>query len=173
MIFTRSIHHLAVGFVIAISILFSGQSHAQDEEHVKNMMTSFDQYKKATVDKDFEKLSTFHHPTIVEMGGGQTYLIDDLKRDVGMYEAIGISITDIIAKQPSAIIQAGDELHAMLPIVRKMKTKVDNQEEANYLLAVSQDNGESWYFIDMRKQDAESIKVFLPNYDDRLSVYLK
>ena len=160
---------LLLGFTLLLCFLnVSAQS-----EQVRRMQVGFEKYKSALIDKDYETLISLSHPRIVEMGGGKVYMIDDVKKDINMYEAIGVTLVDIQSKLPSSIIKAGDELHAMLPVERILKTPLDTTREANYFLATSPNGGASWYFVDMKKQDAESIKFFLPNYDSRLNVYLK
>ncbi|MEL6390443.1 MAG: hypothetical protein AAFQ02_09790, partial [Bacteroidota bacterium] len=141
--------------------------------HVDRISESFEIYSDAIISKDFKTAVSKSHPAIVELGGGEVYVIDDLQRDHDMYAAIGVHTIKMEAKQPSKVIEAGNELHAMLPVEHYMKTPVDTTQTTQYYLAVSRDEGSSWYFVDMKRHDESSIKVFLPNYDDRLNVYLR
>jgi len=107
------------------------------------------------------------------MGGGEIYMVEDIERDINTYEGIGVKVIDLKSKQPSVILTAGEELHAMLPVEFITETPTDTTSKTSYFLAASQDDGKSWFFVDMRKQDQESIKVFLPNYNERLNFFLK
>lgn len=153
--------------------LFSIASLMSQDNQVVAINNNFDKYKTALLANDYKTVVDMIHPRIVELGGGPAYMMEDVEQDVNMYKAVGVSIIDVVAKQPSMIVEAGTELHAMLPVEYVVQTPVDTTREANFILVASQDQGKSWYFIDMRKQDEKSIKEFLPFYNTRLNFFLR
>lgn len=154
--------------ILLITTITSGQ-----EDYLIQIQASWDQYSEAFINKDFQKVVTLTHPMVVEKSGGPTYYINDLLYDSGMFESAGLKIVALNARQPSQVIAAGEELHAMLPYERVIMAGEEKITESFFALAASQDNGKTWTFFDLSKQDEASIKIYLPHYNDRLNVYLR
>lgn len=142
-------------------------------EYIKEINASWAMYKTAVLSNDYVKITALSHPMVVEKSGGENYFIDDLLMDQGMFKSQGLKIKDLKSKNPSTVIQAGDELHAMMAYDRVLETASHEIVEHQFMLAASQDEGKTWTFFDLSKQNEESIKIYLPHYDERLNVYLK
>lgn len=133
---------------------------------------SFEIYKKAVLDVDRITLANMEHPNIVKMGGGSIYYMDELTQEYNMYSASGLAIKDLRINESSKVIRAEDDLQAMVPYVRSLDTGTEIINEENFFLVTSQDGGKNWFFTDMKKHSSESIKVFIPNYNERLNIYV-
>ena len=122
---------------------------------------------------DFDQLLSLTHPGVIKLSGGMDYARQDLERDAQEYNRMQLRLTSIETKTSSKIIESGDELHAIVPYEKLYENEGIKHEESNYYLAASIDNGETWTFLDLRKYDIESIKLFIPAYDGRLDVFLE
>ena len=100
-------------------------------------------------------------------------MIEDMTIDYNMYASSGLVITDLVLRQGSKVIQVGEDLQAMYPYERHLKKAKEELIESGFFLVVSKDKGETWFFTDMKKHDGESIKIFVPNYNDRFNIYLE
>ena len=160
-------------YILLLLFLSATSFVIAQEDYLKEINDSWASYAEAFITKDFKKVTTFSHPMVVEKSGGSSYFMNDLLYDQGMYESAGLQITALEAKQPSLVIPAGEELHAMLPYERVFLSGEEKIVEQHFALAASQDEGKTWNFFDLSKQDAESIKIYLPHYDERLNVYFK
>lgn len=152
-------------FTVSVGVL-----HAQ--EYDASIEDAFSKYRQAYLSVDRAKLVEMSHPNIVEMGGGTTYLIEEITQDYNMYASLGLALMDLTINKPSKVLKVDDSLQAMLPYERTLEKEEDIISEKGFFLIISEDDGESWSFTDMRKYDAESIKVFIPNYNERLNIYI-
>ncbi len=157
--------------LLVILSLSSLNANAQ-EGYDKSIESSFEKYKKAFVEVDRSTLLTFVHPNIIEMGGGPEFVIDEITSEYNMYAALGISLKDIVINESSKVLESQETLQAMVPYVKTLEKDSRNITEKGFFLAISQDKGKTWFFTDMKKHDAESIKLFIPNYNERLNIYL-
>jgi len=112
------------------------------------------------------------HPNIIEVGGGPYYYIETLSDEYNMYSKQGLSLKNLIIKKASKVVKTDADLQAMVPYIRTFDADSGPITEDGFFLIVSQDGGKSWYFTDMKKYDAESIKLFIPNYNERLNIYI-
>lgn len=160
----------ALLLILSLTV-FVGFVTAQ-EEHDASIEDAFSKYRQAYLSVDRSKLVEMSHPKIVEMGGGPEYMIEEITQDYNMYNALGLKILDLTINKSSKVIKVDDSLQAMLPYERSLDNKEDIITEKGFFLIISEDEGKSWSFTDMRKYDSESIKVFIPNYNERLNIYI-
>ncbi len=155
-------------FTFLITTLTWGQ-----DNYTSNISQSWENYKTAFIENDFIKVSSLTNPMVLEKTGGETYFVDDLLYEKGMYETQGIVLIDLKSKQPSAVLKTEFEWQAMMPYEKILKIQDQKIVENHFMLITSKDEGQTWRFFDLSKQDVESIKVYLPHYDERLNVYLQ
>ncbi len=156
-----------------ISLFFSISYlvQAQDDEV---RLDSFSRvYATALEQEDFDLLISLTHPDVISIAGGLEYAKQDLMRDAQEYNRMQLRLTSVETKISSKIIEAGDELHAIVPYEKLYENQGLKHEERNYYLAASLDGGETWTFLDLRKHDAQSIPLFVPAYDGRLNIFLE
>lgn len=158
---------ITILFTVIMSTVWS------QDQYLKQINNSWAQYRKAYLEKDLLKVAALSHPTVVEKSGGETYFVDDLAFNIGMYDSQGLIVKDLRSKQPSAIVKSDIEWMAMLPYERVLLVQEEEYIENHFMLIVSQDEGQTWSFFDLSNQNEESIKLYLPHYDSRLSVYLQ
>ena len=144
---------------------------AQEDHHI-SIINTFESYKEAYLAVDRNTLLDFTHPHIIQVSGGKDFVIEDMTLDYNMYASSGLVIDDILLKQGSKIVKVGSDLHAMYPYERHLKKSKEELVEKNFFLVVSKDDGNTWSFTDMKKYDKESIKIFIPNYNERFNIYL-
>jgi len=157
---------------IFLLITCSTLSLISQDVHDRKVQESFLEYKTAYLDEDKTELLRFIHPYVIQVSGGESYVISDITTDYNMYASTGLVIADILLKQGSKIIQVGEDLQAMYPYERHLKKAKEELVEKGFYLVVSTDQGQSWTFTDMKKYDRESIKIFVPNYNERFNIYL-
>jgi hypothetical protein len=146
---------------------------SQDSEHYETLASALVIYTNAQEQGDFEKLLTLTHPAIIQVGGGKDMIKQELESEKVMYNQLNLRLVNINTKDATKIVPAGDEWHALVPYSVEYDQSGNIYKEENFYLAASQDQGESWYFVDFKKYDPESIKLFIPNYNERLNIFLK
>lgn len=146
---------------------------AQDNSAYTKLDSCMAIYVEAIKTSDIDILTKLTHPNVVKMGGGYDYAYSAHLEDKQMYNQMQLRLSTMFTKGESKIIEAGEELHALVPYVKEfVKLDGSSYNEENFYLAASQDQGMSWTFVDMKKYDSESIKFFVPNYNGRLDVFL-
>ena len=149
-------------FVIGTSSQVSAQN-----EHAEVISQTLNSYQKALLSKDYNTASGMVHPRIVEMAGGTELYQKIMKEE---FNQGGGKLVDFNTLDPSSIIMADDEMHCIVPQEVTMKFGETTFKGVEHLLAASIDKGNSWYFIDLKTFDKESLKVFIPYFNDDLEI---
>lgn len=157
--------------IFCISILPLLGVGAQDI-HNKKINDAFETYRTAYLNVDRTALLNYVHPHVIQVSGGSEYVLQDITTDYNMYASTGLVIDDLILKQGSKIVGKGENLQAMYPYERHLKKSKEQLMEKGFFLVVSTNGGSSWTFTDMKKYDKESIKIFVPDYNERFNIYL-
>lgn len=143
----------------------------QSAEKVSISDQSLNKYVEAIISGDYSTTTAMTHPRVVELAGGEKFFISQVAEEQKMYNGINLRLLNIVTDQPSPIVEAGQELHALIPYTAEYDNGGNLYHEKNYFLAASLDGGIVWYFLDFKKYDVESIKVFLPDYNSSLDTF--
>lgn len=128
---------------------------------------------RALLQEDFESLIKHTYPEIVKMLGGEEKMISLIRKGKIEMGQQGISFEKVTIGNPSRTVNAGDEIHCLIPQTILMKVPKGKVKSETYLLAVSKDNGNHWYFIDTANLTMDNIKNVLPNYNTQLQLPIK
>lgn len=123
---------------------------------------------KAHMVQDVNTYMTFMHPNIIKMGGGEELMKDIISTQIGTFKQMNVEMVSIDFEDPSTVVTAGEELHCTLSGMIKLKLGDDDFDTPINLLASSNDSGENWKFIDLALYNAQSLKLYLPDYNDAL-----
>jgi hypothetical protein len=125
---------------------------------------------KAVLAKDVDKLVKYMHPKIIESAGGRDKLL--MARDtVNKYmQQFGAEIKKVTIGNPAAVINYKNELQTTLPQTTEMKVMASSILVESTLVAISEDKGVNWYFIDTSIYRAEKLKKSLPNLSPDLVI---
>lgn len=153
---------LVLFFALCSTISLSAQNQYEDV-----IKTTLNNYHKALLGKDFSTASGLVHPRIVEMAGGQELYVDILKDE---FERSGGKLVDFKTLTPLDIVDADEELHCIVPQEVTVSYGGTSFKGVEHLLAASMDKGNSWYFVDLKTFDKESLKAFIPYFNDALEI---
>jgi len=148
-------------------LAFSLNAQNEFDEAIKE---SLGNYQQALLVKDFVTAASHLHPGIVEKGGGNELYADILKQEVESYNSSGIKFMDYKTLPTGDIVAAGSELHCIVSHEITMLFGEKYFMGKEHLLAASMDEGKSWYFVDLKTFDQESLKEFLPNFNADLQI---
>ena len=138
---------------------------AQDAMVVKNQANVV---AKALVSSDFKTVVDHTYPKAVEIGGGKAKLVQMMSAGINQMKAQGFAFEKITIGQPGKFYKAGTQLHCLVPEQLIMKTSKGRMLAKSNLLAVSNDNGKSWSFLDLNKGTISSIRTLFPNFNSNL-----
>jgi len=128
---------------------------------------------KSLLEDDYESLLKFTYPKVIELVGGRERMISIIKNGKAEMKQQGISFESVTIGEPSETVKAGDEIHCLIPQTVFMKVPKGKMKSESYLLAVSQDNGNNWFYIDTTNLTMDNVKMVLPNYNSDLKIPVK
>lgn len=125
---------------------------------------------RSLLDGDYETFLKYTYPKVIEMVGGPDKLIALLRQGKIEMGQQGISFESVTIGEPSETVKAGDEIHCLVPQTIFLKVPNGKIKSESYLLAVSKDNGNNWFFIDTANLSNDNVKSVLPNYNSKLKI---
>lgn len=149
----------ALFLLLAVSVASYGQTD------FKKLKEQAEETAKATVEGKYEDIIKYTHPNLLSMMGGRDAMLNLLKTSMEEVGKQGISIESVTMGEPGSTVQAGDEIHCIMPQTLIMKFGDKRMRSDGNLLCISQDKGKNWFFLDMSGIDMSNIKTILPNYN--------
>ncbi len=125
---------------------------------------------QAITSNNYETTLKYTHPNVVKMVGGKKEFLDVLKTGTNEMKLMGNKYESIEIGKPSKTVKAANEIHCLIPETISMQLKDGKMKHKSYLLAVSNDKGKSWTFIETALITEESIYQILPNYNKALVI---
>lgn len=117
---------------------------------------------RAFSEQDFETLLDSTHPRVFEAVGGRAPILDALKAAAAEWRAEGAEVVGYEAGEPGEIVRAGARLFAVVPTELKMDTPKAAGTLKSYMLAISDDGGKVWKFVDGAGLNEDVLKVLVP-----------
>ena len=125
---------------------------------------------QALISGDYKTFITYTYPKVIEIVGGEKNLVQLLsKSNLIGYKLIAISIGSV-----SNVVVSGSELQAV--VSQTIVTRVDDGNEHGRLLstsslvAISQDGGKNWTFVDTSDKSLAILKGIIPTLSNELVI---
>ena len=125
---------------------------------------------KALLRKDYTTFSRYMHPGITEYAGGKNKLIQQMDTANAVAAKFGAEIKRVLIGNPGEVVKYNKELQAILPQTTEMKTGFGNLALETTMLAISQDGGKNWYFVDTSLFNMKDVKKSMPNLSPELVI---
>jgi hypothetical protein len=125
---------------------------------------------RAVLAKDVNKLVGYMPPKLVADAGGKDKLM--IARDtVNKYmKQFGAEIKRVTIGDPGKIITYKKQLQATLPQTTEVKFMASKVILETTLIAISEDNGLHWYFVDTSIYRGDKLKSSLPDLSPELVI---
>lgn len=125
---------------------------------------------KAVLAKDVDKLVKYIHPKMVEAAGGKEKMM--MARDTAnkYMQQFGAEIKKVTIGNPAPVVSYKNELQTTLPQTTEVKFMASTVILESTLIAISQDKGEHWYFIDTSIYHMDKVKKSLPDLSPALVI---
>lgn len=126
--------------------------------------------------KNYARLLDLTYPKVVEMVGGRDKMIETLRRGSEEMKAHGSAILGAEVSEPNEVVSAGDKKFAIVPMTVRVQVPDGTLRSKGFLIAVSEDRGKTWTFIDraglVREPGKEKDKLarVLPDFPPQLSL---
>lgn len=158
---------IIMAFLLIGAYTFAQNDHSENIKRDGNKMINF------MIEKDYESLSRFTYPVIVEWMGGKERMINLISKEMQRIEDQGVVFLELSLGEPEKLYTAGEEIHCLVP----QKVILENNDgkiiSSSHLLAVSVDLGENWYFVDTAQLTSENVTVLFPQFNSDLEIPVK
>lgn len=125
---------------------------------------------------NYRRLVELTYPKVVEMIGGRDKMIETLRRGSEDMRAHGSAILGAEVSEPKEVFTAGDKQFAIVPMTTRVQVPDGTLRSQGFLIAISEDRGKTWTFIDgaglVREpgKEKEKLAQILPDFPPQLSL---
>lgn len=152
---------------IFLLLILPATVFAQDPAVVKRQA---DVVAKALLNSDFKTVIAHTYPKAVNIGGGKDKMLQMMSSGINQMKAQGFAFEKVTIGQPGKFYKAGTEIHCLIPEQLIMKTTKGRIAASSNLLAISNDGGKNWTFLDMNQGTINSVKQLFPNFNSNLII---
>ncbi len=151
---------LFIVFVAALSV------QAQD---IKSALTTNTQeYLNAYIEEDVNTILKYTHPNIIEMGGGEEYLVKDIAGELEMIKTQGLKYIGAEVMDVDNNFELHGEKFFLVPHSWLVEIGGNSYKSVTYVLASTADEGMTWSFINVSKYNAKNLAVYIPGFDESI-----
>lgn len=150
-------------FRILLFLLFPFMVHGQNA-----LRTDAEMMGKALIAKDYDTYVNYTYPKLMKDMGGREKMKETIKKQMEDLENQGVKILSVTYGEPSVIIKEKKELQATVPQHMQFESSNGKVTTQTTVIAISQDDGAHWYFVDPGERDLETVRITLPNLSKKL-----
>jgi hypothetical protein len=103
---------------------------------------------------------------LVETMGGREQMIAFVAHARGEMESQGFSFDSIDINEPVEIVEAGEDLYAIILVTLRMGSPVGVLQSDSFMVGMSRDKGVSWVFLDGAGLNPETVRAFMPTFPE-------
>jgi hypothetical protein len=125
---------------------------------------------RAVLDKDVDKMVSYLPPKLVADAGGKEKMMiarDTLNKYMKQF---GAEIKRVTIGDPGKIISYKKQLQATLPQTTRLKFMASTITLESTLIAISEDKGAHWYFVDTSIYRGDKLSKLLPDLSPELVI---
>lgn len=118
--------------------------------------------------QDYDTFFQYTYPPLLKAAGGKDGMAKSLQAALSKLKDDSIGFQSVSIGAPSSVYKAGTELHALIEQTIVLNVKGGTLTQQAWLLAVSDDNGNRWYFVDTAPLTNENISKAFPHFNKAL-----
>jgi hypothetical protein len=161
-IFFSSLLLLQVVFVLPIAV--SAQANPSAIKSAAIAMGN------ALVKKNSEQFLSFMHPSMIKLAGGKEKLRVISDSALKVFEQFGGKVSRITYGNPAEIISYKKTLQSVISQTTTLSSFIGDAELSSSLIAISNDKGKTWTFIDTNMFGIKEIKAAMPDISPALVI---
>lgn len=119
-----------------------------------------------TLNDDFGALADYTYPKVLQAMGGREKMIGVLKASTAQMKAQGATIKSGTIGEPGPVIKKIKAWFSVVPEDIALSVKDGELWSSSNLLAVSEDKGKKWTFIDVGNMSDQTLHSLFPELKD-------
>jgi hypothetical protein len=154
--------------IVLVAVIIPSITFLYSQNMASVIKTQALEMARAIAKKDFEKVATFMHPNLSSEAKKQMQapgMMDSLNKAMAQFKP---EVKSIIIGNPGEIVTHKKVMQALLPQEMEIKTTLLSVAFETTLVAISEDGGKKWYFVDANMYKQESVKTKLPELSPQL-----
>jgi hypothetical protein len=152
---------------ILLLVIIPFTTFAQDTTALKKQAVRF---ANATFNSDHKLVIDLTYPKLITLSGGRDSMQKLIVERIAALKKQGIIKFEGMVGSPGPFITAGKQVHCLIPEIIVLKMYNGRYVTRTYLLAISDDKGKSWTFMDVGKMPGDVLHKLLPNYNNDLLI---
>ncbi|MHA3788906.1 hypothetical protein ACX0HA_11890 [Flavobacterium hauense] len=159
------------GIIFTIIFFITFSSHAQNDDALtKTMLEQANDMGEKFVAANYKAFLQYTYPRTIEGMGGEAMALHKIETDMQSVKDEGITIINITFGAPTKIIKVGNDLQSTLPQIMVMRIPHGKVTSTTTMLAISNDNGKKWFFLDTVNYNHADMKMLIPNLSDQIII---
>ncbi len=163
-------------YLLFCCVFFIGSCKSPDKSPTidsaakKNLQKQVTQMADAVFSNDYETIIKFSYPALIEMMGGSDKALEQIEFGIQELKVRGIFVDSISLGQPTIFVNAGEEIHTLIPQTMFLNAPRGIIKSESFIIAITKDKGLNWYFIDSDEVDNNTLGKILPHYNSDLKI---
>lgn len=156
--------YISLLMICLLSLSLEAQTENENlNNQLNTMRTSF-------LDKDYSVVADYTYPKVIEMMGGKSAMIEATTNSMEQMESQGFTFLDISFKDASQFYEHNGDTQCTLIQVLVMETPNGKVQSESTMLAISEDEGKNWVFLDSSGMPKATLKGFYSNLHPDLEI---
>jgi hypothetical protein len=155
---------------LPVVVLLLSVTHVYSQQYETVIKIQAMDMARALLAKDLNKLVGYMPPQLVAEAGGIDKLMvarDTLNKYMKQF---GAEIKKVTIGNPGKVISWKNQLQATVPQTTEMKVMASTVTFESTLIAISEDKGKHWYFVDTSIYRGDKLKSSLPGLSPELVI---
>ncbi|WP_342644759.1 hypothetical protein [Mucilaginibacter sp. CSA2-8R] len=124
----------------------------------------------ATVKSDFETVLAYTHPKLVAEAGGKDSLLSIVNKSFEVMKSQGIAIKSFTIGRPGEVSKIDQLYFSVVPQTLVMQVPGGTLSAQSCTLAVSEDAGQHWFFINPKAENEARLWAIFPQMKGKLII---
>jgi len=145
--------------------------YAQNNPEIeKKLLAQANDMGKKFIAKDYAAFLKYSHPATIKAMGGQQKMLQETKKSFQELEKDGVQFLSVKFGEPSKILTVGKELQCTIPEIVEMHITGGKYTTISTMIAISEDKGNNWYFLDTGGNDLDLMQRLHANLSNELVI---
>jgi hypothetical protein len=159
---------IIISVLLTLIILSSRDTVINNNVIRANIEKNLTNMGKAIVDGDYNTFINYSHPVVIQNIGGKEKSIQLLKSSMLELKNSGFIIKKITLSDLNQVEVDGTQIQAIITQIVHFSSVGQVKTEIQKMIAISEDFGQIWYFININGKTKSEMKMIFPSLNPNL-----
>jgi hypothetical protein len=159
---TTSLSIIAIGLIGYWGFNYSSSAEIDRNELQNVFKTQVYDMGQAMISEDYSKFTDYNHPSLVESYGGRANFMEVIRNTMNDLKIKNVAIKDISLNDIESIATLDDNIQVVISQNVTFNTQNTDNVEVQKMIAVSEDKGNTWSYININKKSKTELSKFFP-----------